>query len=127
MTGTDVFERAMDLCALRGANDSRSEDTEDLRERAVGLLNVLLGELHPLEERLTGRKKPVQELYSLEETPDVCDEIAAGLLPYALAALLIAQEDTELYTVLQAHVRETKQALLRDGASRRHRIVEVYG
>ncbi len=127
MTGKDVFERAMDLCALRGENDARSEDTADLRERATGLLNVLLSELHPLNERLIGRKRPIQELYSLEETLDICDAIGTGLIPYALAALLIAQEDTELYTVLRSHAQEVKAALLRDGVSRRHHIVEVYG
>ncbi len=127
MTGKDVFERAIDLCALRGENDTRSEDTGDLRERATGLLNVLLSQLHPLNERLTGCKSPIQEVYSLEETLDICDAIATGLLPYALAALLIAQEDTELYAVLRSHAQEAKAALLRDGAARRHRIVEVYG
>ncbi len=127
MTGKDAFERAMDLCALRGENDACSEDTGDLKSRATGLLNLLLSELHPLNERLVGRKSPIQEIYSLEETLDVCDAIGTGLIPYALAALLIAQEDAELYAVLQSHAQEVKASLLRDGASRRHGIVEVYG
>ncbi len=127
MTGTDIFDRALDLCALRGAEDSLPEDLADLKARATGLLCVLIGELRPLHERLTGKKQPVRAIYSLEETVNLCEAICASVLPYALAALLIAEEDRELYTVLSAHCEQAKKALLADGKSRRHGIVEVYG
>lgn len=127
MTGKEIFERALDLCALRGAQDSLPEDIGDLKARAVGLLNVLAGEMHGLEERLTGKAKAVFRLYSLEETVDLCEEICACVLPYRLAALLIAEEDGDLYAVLQSHAREAARSLLADGKTRRHSIVEVYG
>ena len=127
MTGKEIFERAMDLCALRAAEDSLPADTLDLQARSVGLLNVLMGELHGLNERLMGMERPVAHVYGLEETVGLCEPICTCVLPYRLAALLIAEEDSELYTVLQSHAKEAKRSLLADGKTRRHGIVEVYG
>lgn len=127
MTGMEIFERAMDLCALRSANDTFPEDVGDLHARALGLLNLLMGELRPLEERLTGRKQPIKQVYSLQETIDMHHGICSSLLPYALAAMLISEEDRDLYAVFAAKVQEARRALLSDGAARRHGIVEVYG
>ena len=128
MTGMDVFERALDLCALRGTGaDDLPTDLEDLRLRSLGLINLLLSELRPLDERLTGEKRRIQEMNSLHETVDLCEGISMGLLPYALAAMLIAEEDPDLYGVLTARVQEVRRSLLADGKTRRHGIVEVYG
>ncbi len=127
LTGKDIFERALDLCALRGAGDSLPDDVGDLQARAVGLLNTLAGELHALDERLCRKECRMVFLHGLEETVDMHNGICSAVLPYKLAALFVAEEDKELYTVLQTHAAEAAKKLLADGASRRHSIVEVYG
>lgn len=126
MTGRDIFERALDLCALRGESASLPDDVDDLKSRAVGLLNTLAGEYHALDERLFRAKRRMVFLHGLEETVDMHDGICSAVLPYHLAALLIAEEDKELYTVLQYHANDAANRLLKDGTARRHYIVEVY-
>lgn len=127
MKGQEIFERALDLCALRGETGNEPNDVGDLKTRAVGILNVLFGEMHSLEERLTGRIRPYFRLHSLEESVDLCEDICASVLPYRLAALLIAEEDSELYSVLIDHAKAAANALLAGGKTYRHGIVEVYG
>ena len=127
MTGKDIFERALDLCALRGAGDSLPDDVGDLQARAVGLINTLASELHALDERLRAGKCRAVHLHGLEETVDMHDGICAGVLPYRLAALFVAEEDRELSATLQSYAAEAAGRLLADGKTRRHSIVEVYG
>jgi hypothetical protein len=126
----EIFEQAMDLCALRGSDGDGDPflpaDVDDLGVRAVGILNVLMGELHPLEERLTGKQRPYARIYGLEETVDLCEGICRCVLPYRLAALLVAEEDRELSDLLRHHAAEAAKGLLADGASRVHAILEVY-
>ena len=126
MTGNDILERALDLCALHDEGSDRS-DLRDLKARAPSLLNALIAELTPLHERLAGRKKEIRTLDSMEETVDLHPGITGSLLPFRLAALLIAEEDRELSDLLNAYARDARAALLSDGASARRRIVEVYG
>ncbi len=127
MRGQDIFERAMDLCALRSGEGALPADTLDLKARSVGLLNVLMGELHGIEEQLTGRICPYVCIRSLEESIPMCDGLCNCVLPYRLAALLVAEEDRELYRLLLSHGEQAVQELMTHGASRRHSIVEVYG
>ena len=127
MTGKDIFDRAMDLCALRGASDSMPDDLGDLQARAVGLINTAAGELHALDERLRKKKCLTVYLRTLEETVDMHNDICNAVLPYKLAALLIAEEDRDLYAVLLYHAEAAVKRLLADGTARRHAIVEVYG
>ena len=130
MKAQEIFEQAMDLCALRGSDGDGEailpKDTDDLGVRAVGILNVLMGVMHPLEERLTGKKRPYARIYGLEETVDLCEGICRCVLPYRLAALLVAEEDRELSDLLRHHAAEATKGLLADGASRIHSILEVY-
>ena len=129
MTGNDILERALDLCALHSGNaetDPRG-DLQDLKARAPALLNLLIAELTPLHERLTRQEKEIQTLASMAETVDLHPGICGSLLPFRLAALLIAEEDRELADVFTEYARDARAALLADGKSACHRIVEVYG
>lgn len=129
MTGNDILERALDLCALHSEdveNDLRG-DLQDLKARAPALLNLLIAEYTPLHERITRQKKEIRTLEAMTETVDLHPGITGSLLPFRLAALLIAEEDRELADVLTEYAGEARAALLADGASVRHRIVEVYG
>ena len=130
MTGNDILERAFDLCALHdeyaGSSGARG-DLQDLKARAPALLNTLIAELTPLHERITRQKKEVRTLKSMAETVDLHPGITGSLLPFRLAALLMAEEDRELAAVLADYAREARAALLSDGKASLHRIVEVYG
>lgn len=129
MTGNDILERALDLCALHDENVASNQrgDLQDLKARAPSLLNTLIAELTPLHERLTRQKTEICTLDAMTETVDLHPGITGSLLPFRLAALLIAEEDRELSDVLAAYARDARAALLADGAATCHRIVEVYG
>ena len=129
MTGNDILERALDLCALHDENVGSGErsDLQDLKARAPALLNTLIVELTPLHKRLTRQEKAIRALRTMTETVDLHPGITGSLLPIRLAALLIAEEDRELSNVLTEYARDARAALLADGKSSRHRIVEVYG
>ena len=129
MTGNDILERALDLCALHDENVGGGErsDLQDLKARAPALLNTLIVELTPLHKRLTRQEKAIRALRAMTETVDLHPGITGSLLPIRLAALLIAEEDRELSNVLTEYARDARAALLADGKSSRHRIVEVYG
>lgn len=129
MTGNDILERALDLCALHsgGVETELRGDLLDLKARAPALLNVLIAELTPLHERLTGQEAEVCALQDMTEAVHLHSGICGSLLPFRLAALLIAEEDRELSDLLDEYARDARAALLRDGRSARHRIVEVYG
>ena len=127
MTGKDIFERALDLCALRTADGKMPADVGDLQARAVGLLNVSAAALHALNVRLCGKPCCTAWINSLEETVDMHETLCGAVLPYRLAALLIYEEDRELADRLHAQALETEKRLLADGMARRHAITEVYG
>lgn len=126
MTGNDILERALDLCALHDEGTARG-DLQDLKARAPALLNALIAELTPLHERLVRQATAVRTLKSMAETVDLHPGITGSLLPLRLAALLIAEEDRELADTLAAYARDARASLLSDGKSFCHRIVEVYG
>lgn len=129
MTGNDILERALDLCALHSgdAESDLREDLRDLKARAPSLLNLLIAELTPLHERLTRKKTEIRSLKALTETVNLHPGICGTVLPFRLAALLIADEDRELAELLEVYAREARATLLADGKSTCHRILEVYG
>lgn len=126
MSGNDILDRALDLCALHDEGANRG-DLRDLKARAPALLNLLIAELTPLHERLTGQKTEIRTLKTMTESVNLHAGITGSLLPFRLAALLMAEEDPELARVLAEYAREARAALLSDGAAACHRIVEVYG
>lgn len=127
MTGNDILERALDLCALHSGEGDLREDLQDLRARAPAILNTLIALYTPLSARLKREAQTVQSVKSLEESIRLHPGLCGSVLPFALAALLIADEDRELSEALSAHAREARAALLADGKSACRRIVEVYG
>lgn len=131
MTGIDILERALDLCALHDENAASGGeargDLQDLKARAPALLNTLIAELTPLHERITRQEKEIRLLTAMTETVDLHPGITGSLLPFRLAALLIADEDRELSQMLNEYARDARAALLADGKAATHRILEVYG
>lgn len=126
MTGNTIFERALSLCGLRGAGAATPADLADLEVRGLDLLNELIAENTPLNSRVTGEETALQELEALTDTVSLCGEICA-VLAYGLGALLIAEEDPSLYTILDRKYKEARKAFLADGKANTHAITEVYG
>ncbi len=131
MTGNEVLDLALDLCGLaHGGAEGESglrEDLKDLRSRSLGLMNLLITELTPLSERVVRSTLVPKKLTTLADEVPLPQNVAESLLPYRLAAALIAEEDSEMANALLLYAREARAALLADGKSTAHGIVEVYG
>lgn len=124
MTGQAIFEKAMALA------DAKGEDTQEYKNRAVSLLNILTGELYPYSDTFTaveGGKRPVATLIrSLSDTVDLDDYCAGSILPYGLAAHLLTTEDPNLASFLQQRYDEMRALVARGFPQEFEAIEDAY-
>lgn len=105
MKAEKVFWRAMALM------DSGSEETGELdgqvvegyRKRGLAILN-LLGE--ECAGAMARREETFQALEGYEEEISVSEELAAGAMPYGLAAHLLLEEDPAAASFFQQRYEE---------------------
>lgn len=124
MTGQAIFDKAMALA------DAKGEDTQEYKNRAVSLLNILTGELYPYSDTFTAAdsgKRPVATLIrSLSDTVDLDDYCAGSILPYGLAAHLLTTEDPNLASFLQQRYEEMKALVARGFPQEFEAIEDAY-
>ena len=105
---SDIYDTAAAL--ISEAPDGA--DNADLSERAVYLLYQIISELTPLDRAVTGDDTEYPDtISSLDSTFPLCDGLA-HICAYKLAYLLIADEDTVLYTVLRAEYENAKKRFI---------------
>ncbi len=127
MTGTEIFYTALDLCGLRKENGSVPSDAGDLSQRALGLLNILLAENSSLDARIRKEEHEVISISTLSDTVDVTDIVAAAVLPYGLARLMMLGEDDEFADRMKILYDNARNTALRFGKATVGGIEEVYG
>lgn len=124
MTGQTIFDKAMVLA------DAKGEDTQEYKNRAVSLLNILTGELYPYSDTFTAAesgKRPVAALIqSLSDTVDLDAYCAGSILPYGLAAHLLTTEDPNLASFLQQRYEELKALVARGFPQEFEAIEDAY-
>ncbi|MDD4164127.1 MAG: hypothetical protein PHD66_02755 [Eubacteriales bacterium] len=94
MTGTDIYNTAMDLCALRNKSGAIPSDCSDLTQRATALINILIAENAYLDSLIKKQALTINPITELSNTVELSELICAAVLPYGLACLLIQNEDT---------------------------------
>ncbi|MBR0231075.1 MAG: hypothetical protein IJQ53_02475 [Clostridia bacterium] len=126
MTGQQLLQSALDLCALRETDGTIPADSADMTQRAPALINVLLAENAWLDARVSKTALAVHTISALSDTLNVHPLIASGVLPYGLARLLLTGEDDasaarfgELYEAARAET-------LRSGRAAAGSVTEVY-
>lgn len=124
MTGQAIFDRAMALA------DATGEDTQEYKNRAVRLLNILTGELFPYSDTFTAAqsgKRPMATLIrSLSDAVDLDDYCAGSILPYGLAAQLLTTEDPNHASFLQQRYEELKALVARGFPQEFEAIEDAY-
>lgn len=124
MTGQAIFDRAMALA------DATGEDTQEYKNRAVRLLNILTGELFPYSDTFMAAqsgKRPVATLIrSLSDAVDLDDYCAGSILPYGLAAQLLTTEDPNHASFLQQRYEELKALVARGFPQEFEAIEDAY-
>lgn len=93
MTGNDIFNTAMDLCALRTKSGAIPADCEDMTQRAVGLINLLIAENAYLDSLLKNQNIVISTITELTDTVELSPILCSVVLPYGLACLLLQNED----------------------------------
>lgn len=126
MTGTDIFNAALDLCALRSEDGGLPDDTADLSQRALAMINLLLAENSSLDARIRKEEHEVISISTLSDVLDVTDIVACSVLPYGLARLLMLGEDDELAERMKILYENARSSALRFGKAVTQEIEEVY-
>jgi len=141
MTALEVFNRAMSLI------DEISEetylpdpsDTQEYKAKAKLIINILSGNLYKYSDtckspRYDEKGKLIKEhpyptqltLNDLSEEVDLDDYIAGSILPYGLAAALIADENQELSQRLDMKYQEGFTILQTGGISSIEMVEDIY-
>lgn len=126
MTGKELFENAIDVCALRSSMTDAPTDVTDLLERAPALINIILAENSSLDCRIRKAEHEVLKIDSLEDEIPCSDIVASAVLPYGLARLLMLGEDDALVAEIERLYAESKLIAIRFGKAKHQTVTEVY-
>lgn len=128
MTNREIYDAALRTVCERGAVG----DTEDYEERAPYLLAVLYSQLSALDAALREARgeeagEDVTGVYvGLDEDCPLCDPLASVAV-YYLSAMLVIDENEELYERLFALYTDAIASLQASFSCKPHPIVDVYG
>ncbi len=126
MTGKEVLDSALDLCGLRDETGNTNNNVGDLVQRSVSLINILLAKYEQLNSRVTGEIYRVKHIESLNTSIDMHQMILQCILPFALAALLIQDEDAALASRFESAASDAEYILNALPVTDRKSITEVY-
>lgn len=130
-----VFELAinlMDELTDEGAFDH--EDTTEYKNRTLGILNILRGELYLYSDTFRKnrnwevRRRPIVDVIANFDDPiDLDDYICQTVMPYGLAAHLLMDENPSAASYFQQRYDELKMMLMRGMPTESEEIEDVYG
>lgn len=127
MKGKVIYDMAANLLGVKTVDGGDHADCTDYLSRAPDLINILIAETMYLDRRLKGDSEAEAVYISGLESEIAQDErLCYGVMPYGLAALLIAEEDGELYKIMREQyllaVRRLEEAVV----GKRHPIEDRY-
>lgn len=109
-TAQQVFDRSMALMdAVDESGSTINDDTLEYQNRALALINLLLGELYFCSDNcaLTAGARPVcTEAAHYSDTLHIDDFLARTILPYGLAYHLLISEDPSVAGVYLQRYQE---------------------
>lgn len=120
-TVSDVFDATMQLIdELNDAGESQTSDTEEYKNRTLGIMNILISECYPYSDE-KDTTKPDSAWKAVTDFDDalkgIDNTLAYGVMPYGLAANLLPDENPGLanfcqqrYETLLAQKRSRMQA-----------------
>lgn len=127
MTGKNIYDYAAQLLACKNPNGSDNADCADYVSRAPSLISILLAENLGIDRILRAdcdiRTKPIS---SLADEVDCHELLALSVLPFGLAALLVADEDSTLSKSLYEQYLRAIKTAKEAASSIRHEIEDCY-
>ena len=112
-----IFDRAINLMDEQNEQngETRTQDTEEYRHRTLSILNVLRHEVYPWSDTFAigedGRRALCPEIKDFDQILDIDDAIAQTVLPYGLAAHLLAGENDTLAAFFNQRYTELLYAI----------------
>lgn len=120
-TVSDVFDVTMQLIdEVSDTGLTQTTDTEEYRNRTIGIMNILISECYPFSDEKDNTKldsawRAVEEFD--DELKGIDNTLALGVMPYGLAANLLTDENPtaanyyqQRYEALLAAKRSRMQA-----------------
>ena len=132
-TAQRVFDIAMGLMdevnETTGATDT--SDTLEYKVRTLLILNALRGELYPYSDTFptpeNGKRPIVGVIETFGDVIDLDDYICQTVMPYGLAAQLLADENPNVAGFLQQRYEELRDGLARGLPQEAGAIEDIYG
>jgi len=96
-TVSEVFDATMQLIdELNDQGEAQTGDTEEYRNRTIGIMNILISECYPYSDE-KDTSKPDSAWKAVEDLDDtlagIDNTLAFGVMPYGLAANLLTDEN----------------------------------
>ena len=134
-TGQTIFELAITLMGeMSDTGETDWADTVEYKNRALNILNTLRNEVYQYSDTYNDFKKqypgkrPVCPLMeSLEDEIGIDDVLAQTVLPYGLAAQLLADENPNVAGFLQQRYEELLRKLGMNIPAQWESIPNAYG
>ena len=127
-----IFNTAMgfmDEVGTDGKTDTT--DTAEYKNRTLLILNALRGELYPYSDtclRDTRGGRPIAAtIRNMDEPIGLDDHICQSILPYALAAHLLLDENPSAASFFQQRYEELRSRLAVGVPARSEDILDLYG
>lgn len=126
MTGNELLNMSLDLLGLRDSDGNLTSDVDDLKQRSVSLINIVIAENAEIDNRIRKGEHSVRSIETLDDIIDCTEIIARSVLPYGLARLLSVGEDDALSNSLAKLYEDARRNAVRFGKARVKPIAEVY-
>lgn len=129
MTGLQVFNIAMSLSDNLVGGIADNADTREYKDRMVDIINSYLPEIYQYSDTkvtVSGFKPVPVFINNLDDNIDLDEALAYGVLPHAVVAALLADENPSLANYHEQKYLE-KLRILAHAPVEFEPIIDVYG
>ncbi len=126
MTGNELLISSLDLCGLLKENSEIPNDANDLKQRALSLINIVIAENSVIDSRIRRAEHTVARIKTLDDVIDCSDIISHSVLPYGLARLFMLGEDDSLASSFNKLYIDARENAIKFGKATVEAITEVY-
>lgn len=125
---SDIFKVTMAIMDELSSNgEAVTSDTEEYKNRAVPILNILIGECYPYSQENKGDRNKFRAVTSFDDYVTGIDKVLAiAVIPYGLAANLLVDENPTSASFFQQRYEELLARFGRERLGEWEAIEDVY-
>lgn len=127
----EIFDMALALINERDSSGAYHSDVEDFEKNATSMITLLNQRLLYLQCHITGRDISNttwdRTITSLDDPLTLNDKILLHVMPYALASMLILEEDSQRSAYFYSLFKDAEEKVMREHKKgKRKSITNVY-